>query len=121
MTACVTLSPSFASASERSFCRIIAEISGGLYSLPAITTRTSPAPAPGAGRRGAAAPGRGGPQRPAAEAVAGAEHSAAPPIGHVRPRLVGDRLVAGPLERLADLADALDAERAQRLGQPVVA
>ena len=42
MTACVTLSPSLASASARSFWRIIAEISGGEYSLPPIVTRTSP-------------------------------------------------------------------------------
>ena len=42
MTAWVTLSPSFASASARSFCRIIAEISGGEYVLPPMTTWTSP-------------------------------------------------------------------------------
>src|SRR5207253_3397419 len=42
MTAWVIFSPSLASASALSFCRIIAEISGGLYSLPFSTTRTSP-------------------------------------------------------------------------------
>src|SRR5262245_41916310 len=42
MTAWVIFSPSFASASAFSFCRIIAETSGGEYSLPPIATRTSP-------------------------------------------------------------------------------
>src|SRR5713101_8343668 len=42
MTAWVIFSPSLASASALSFWRIIAEISGGLYSLPLSTTRTSP-------------------------------------------------------------------------------
>ncbi len=42
ITAWVTVSPSLASASLRSFWRIIAEISGGEYSLPPMTTRTSP-------------------------------------------------------------------------------
>src|ERR1700694_5380793 len=42
ITACVTFSPSLASASVLSFCRIMAEISGGLYSRPPSTTRTSP-------------------------------------------------------------------------------
>src|SRR6185369_9974186 len=42
MTAWFTFSPSLASASSRSFCRIMAEISGGEYSLPPMTTRTSP-------------------------------------------------------------------------------
>ena len=36
MTACVTVSPRYASASCFIFCRIMAEISGGLYSLPPI-------------------------------------------------------------------------------------
>src|SRR6202022_4119980 len=42
MTAWVIFSPSLDSASAFSFCRIIAETSGGLYSLPFRTTRTSP-------------------------------------------------------------------------------
>src|SRR5712691_10186358 len=42
MTASVTGSPRYASASAFSFCRIIALISGGAYSLPAALTRTSP-------------------------------------------------------------------------------
>src|SRR5260370_674484 len=42
ITAWVIFSPSLASASTLSFCRIMAEISGGLYSRPPITTRTSP-------------------------------------------------------------------------------
>src|SRR5918911_696665 len=42
MTAWVIFSPSLASASAFIFCRIIAETSGGEYSLPAIVTRTSP-------------------------------------------------------------------------------
>ena len=42
ITAESTLSPSFASASARSFARIIAEISGGEYCLPPASTRTSP-------------------------------------------------------------------------------
>ena len=42
ITAWVIFSPSLASASALSFCRIIAEISGGQYSLPPSTTRTSP-------------------------------------------------------------------------------
>src|ERR1044071_6266023 len=42
MTALSTVSPSFASASVFSFCRIIALISGGLYCLPRASTRTSP-------------------------------------------------------------------------------
>ena len=39
MTASVTLSPKNASASRRSFCKIIAEISCGVYALPSIFTR----------------------------------------------------------------------------------
>ncbi len=42
ITAESTVSPSFASASAFSFCRIIAEISGGEYCLPRTSTRTSP-------------------------------------------------------------------------------
>ena len=42
ITAESTGSPSFASASAFSFCRIIAEISGGEYCLPPASTRTSP-------------------------------------------------------------------------------
>src|SRR5580765_698092 len=42
MTASVTGSPRNASASVRSFCRIIALISGGAYSLSPAFTRTSP-------------------------------------------------------------------------------
>src|SRR4030088_3239926 len=42
MTAWVIFSPSLASASDLSFCRIIADTSGGLYSLPFKMTRTSP-------------------------------------------------------------------------------
>src|SRR3954447_7929974 len=42
MTAASTLSPRYASASALSFCRIIALISGGLYSLPPASTRASP-------------------------------------------------------------------------------
>ena len=42
MTALSTLSPRYASASAFSFCRIIAEISGGEYSLPPASTRASP-------------------------------------------------------------------------------
>ena len=42
ITALSTVSPSFASASAFSFCRIIALISGGLYCLPRTSTRTSP-------------------------------------------------------------------------------
>src|SRR3978361_1689685 len=42
ITALSTGSPSFASASVFSFCRIIALISGGLYCLPRTSTRTSP-------------------------------------------------------------------------------
>src|ERR671914_33227 len=45
MTAASTVSPRYASASALSFCRIIAEISGGEYSLPPAFTRASP-PAP---------------------------------------------------------------------------
>ena len=41
-TASVTGSPRYASASVFSFWRIIAEISGGAYSLPSAFTRTSP-------------------------------------------------------------------------------
>src|SRR5215216_6976005 len=41
-TASVTGSPRYASASVFSFWRIIAEISGGAYSLPSALTRTSP-------------------------------------------------------------------------------
>ncbi len=42
MTASVTGSPKYASASAFSFCRIIALISGGAYSLSPALTRTSP-------------------------------------------------------------------------------
>jgi hypothetical protein len=42
MTASVTDSPSFASASDLSFCRMTAEISGGDSCLPSASTRTSP-------------------------------------------------------------------------------
>src|SRR5919197_4882068 len=42
MTASVIVSPRYASASARSFWRIIALISGGAYSLPPALTRTSP-------------------------------------------------------------------------------
>ena len=42
ITASVTVSPRYASASAFSFCRIIALISGGAYSLPSALTRTSP-------------------------------------------------------------------------------
>src|SRR5688572_9942996 len=42
MTALSTVSPRYASASALSFCRIIAEISGGEYSLPPALTRASP-------------------------------------------------------------------------------
>ena len=42
ITAESTDSPSFASASALSFCRIIAEISGGEYCLPSTSMRTSP-------------------------------------------------------------------------------
>src|SRR3954468_22331680 len=42
MTASVTVSPRYASASCLSFWRIIALISGGAYSLPSAVTRTSP-------------------------------------------------------------------------------
>ena len=42
MTASVTGSPRYASASAFSFCRIIALISGGAYSLPSALTRASP-------------------------------------------------------------------------------
>src|SRR5919205_219515 len=42
MTASVTGSPRYASASALSFCRIIALISGGEYSFPSAFTRTSP-------------------------------------------------------------------------------
>ena len=42
ITAESTFSPSFASASARSFERIIAEISGGEYCFPRTSTRTSP-------------------------------------------------------------------------------
>ena len=42
MTASATGSPRYASASCLSFWRIIALISGGAYSLPAASTRTSP-------------------------------------------------------------------------------
>src|SRR3954449_7397068 len=42
MTAASTLSPRYASASVFSFCRIIALISGGEYSLPPASTRASP-------------------------------------------------------------------------------
>ena len=41
ITASVTVSPRYASASVFSFCRIIALISGGAYSLPSASTRTS--------------------------------------------------------------------------------
>src|SRR5674476_42206 len=41
-TASVTLSPRYSSASRLSFCRIIAEISGGVYVLPLISTTASP-------------------------------------------------------------------------------
>ena len=42
ITASATDSPRYASASAFSFCRIIALISGGAYSLPPAFTRTSP-------------------------------------------------------------------------------
>ena len=42
ITAESTVSPSFDSASAFSFCRIIAEISGGEYCSPCAFTRTSP-------------------------------------------------------------------------------
>src|SRR5919197_4614042 len=42
MTALSTGSPRYASASALSFCRIIAEISGGEYCLPPASTRASP-------------------------------------------------------------------------------
>ena len=42
MTALVTGWPRYSSAACLSFCRIIAEISGGEYSLPAAAIRTSP-------------------------------------------------------------------------------
>ena len=42
ITACVIFSPSLASASAFNFCRIRAEISGGLYARPASITCTSP-------------------------------------------------------------------------------
>ena len=42
MTASVTVSPRNASASALSFCRIIALISGGEYSLSPTLTRASP-------------------------------------------------------------------------------
>ena len=42
MTALVTGCPRYSSAACFSFCRIIAEISGGAYSLSPIFTRTSP-------------------------------------------------------------------------------
>src|SRR5919206_2720777 len=42
MTALSTVSPRYASASALSFCRIIAEISGGEYCLPPASTRASP-------------------------------------------------------------------------------
>ncbi len=42
ITAESTVSPSFASASAFSFCRIIAEISGGEYCSARTSTRTSP-------------------------------------------------------------------------------
>src|SRR2546430_6185456 len=42
MTASATCSPRYASASAFSFCRIIALISGGAYSLPPAFTRASP-------------------------------------------------------------------------------
>src|SRR3954468_6400861 len=42
MTALSTVSPRYASASDFSFCRIIALISGGLYCLPPASTRASP-------------------------------------------------------------------------------
>ena len=41
ITASATGSPRYASASVFSFCRIIALISGGAYSLPPAFTRTS--------------------------------------------------------------------------------
>ena len=41
MTACVTGWPRYASAATFSFCRIIAEISGGVYVLPPASTCTS--------------------------------------------------------------------------------
>ena len=40
--ASLTFSPRYSSASRLSFCRIIAEISGGEYCLPRTSTRTSP-------------------------------------------------------------------------------
>ena len=42
MTASVTLSPRYSSASRLSFWRIMAEISGGVYVLPPISTTASP-------------------------------------------------------------------------------
>src|SRR5215471_7421891 len=45
MTAWLTFSPRWASAASLSLRRIIAEISGGAYCLPRISTRASPLPA----------------------------------------------------------------------------
>ena len=42
MTAGVTGWPRYASAAAFSFCRIIAEISGGVYVLPPTSTWTQP-------------------------------------------------------------------------------
>src|SRR5258708_23225784 len=42
ITASVTVSPRYDSASDLSFCRIIALISGGLYCLPPASTQASP-------------------------------------------------------------------------------
>ena len=42
MTAFVTFSPRCCSAASRIFCRIMADTSGGGYSLPSIETRASP-------------------------------------------------------------------------------
>ena len=41
-TASLTFSPRYSSASRLSFCRIIAEISGGEYVLPPMSTEASP-------------------------------------------------------------------------------
>ncbi len=45
MTASVIFSPRYSSASRLSFCRIIAEISGGVYVVPPTSTTASPFPA----------------------------------------------------------------------------
>ncbi len=42
ITASVTFSPRYSSASRLSFCSVMAEISGGEYVLPPISTEASP-------------------------------------------------------------------------------